>query len=80
MRIGRIKVSEELVRRWLQFPDATILEVNFDVPHRTLDIVLEDREMPIVREGDVIPDVMPLFTTYEDYEGHRVAVRQTLNG
>ena len=80
MRIGRIKVQEELVRRWLQFPDATILEVNFDVPHRTLDIVLEDKEMPEVAGGDAIPDVMPTFCSYEDGEGHHIAVRQPLDG
>jgi len=80
MRAGRIRVSEELLLRWLQFPNAVIRAIEFDTStsYKTIDIVLEDREMPEVAVGDVIPVVCPSYCSYEDGLGNRVAIRQPL--
>jgi len=80
MRAGRIRVSEELLLRWLQFPNAVIRAIEFgtSTSYKTIDIVLEDREMPEVAVGDVIPVVCPSYCSYEDGPGNRVAIRQPL--
>ena len=76
MRVGRIKITGELLLRWLQFPNGRIRSIWLDSPE-IIDITIEDKEMPEVQGGDAIPVVIPQYCSYEDCEGHRVAIRKS---
>ena len=60
-RLGRIKVSESLILQWLDFSDAIIRDVSYNINSQTIDIVLESLEMPKVEDGDAIPTINPIY-------------------
>jgi len=80
MKAGRIGISERLILQWLQFPNATILESRFntDFGSRALELVIEDEEMPEVKNNNIETIVLS-FTSYTDGMGHSVAIREPLN-
>jgi hypothetical protein len=74
-KLGIIKLKEDLILKWLDYTDATIKGVSFDIEHDTVDILLESQEMPEVKEGDIITVVTPTYITYTDAMGHNVTLR-----
>ena len=77
--IGIVKLDMDLVKRWLQLPNAEILAVSIDSVWEAVDITMEDAEMPEIEAGCVIPYVDLVFTRYEDMEGHTVEIREKVS-
>lgn len=80
MRLGRVRISTELVREWLQFPSAEIVQAEFDMEHDCLDITLKDVEMPEVEAGSSIPYVTLSFRRYYAKNGLTVDIREPVEG
>ena len=70
-RLGKIKISEELLLGWLQYPSAIIRGAQYNAELQAIDIILESTEMPEVDDGNVIPLITPTYI--KDIEGvHRI--------
>jgi hypothetical protein len=77
MKAGTINIAEELILNYLQFPRANILDVKFEGNKRTLELTIEDQEMPEVKDGH-IETVSPMYVTYQNCSGDKVVIRQPL--
>ena len=78
MRAGRIKVSQEMLLNWLQFPRGEFIEVKLDPRTKDVEFVIEHYEMPEVKDHN-IENVMPFYTQYTDCIGNSVVIREPLN-
>lgn len=78
MRAGTIKIDSKILLSWLQFPDAQILEANYDEANKILSITMADEEMPEFEGFSEPKIVMPTFVTYQDPSGNRVSIRQPI--
>ncbi len=74
-RLGKLRIAEELLLRWIDYGDASIRGVSYDVNAGTIDIILAHSSMPKVHEGDSIPLVTPVYITYQDALGNKVTLR-----
>lgn len=62
-RVGKIQISESILLDWLQFPKGKIRGIYFDEMSSlgTITIILQDKEMPVVKEGNCIPVITPSY-------------------
>ena len=73
--LGKIRIADEMVLKWLDYGDAAIRGVSYDVGAGVIDLILEHTSMPETKDGDGIPIVKPMYITYQDAEGHFVVLR-----
>ena len=76
MRIGKVTFSQIVLLSFLDFVGGSIHSIGMS-DNALGDIVLtiQHEDMPEVEEGGLIPDVLLTMTTYEDAQGHKVALR-----
>jgi len=74
-RLGKLRIAEELLLRWLDYRDASIRGVTYDAQAGAVDIILAHSSMPEVHEGVSIPWIHPTYITYEDALGNKVTLR-----
>ena len=79
MQAGRILVSEKLLLDFLQFPFGEIRNIRFTGNTGSVEITIQDNEMPEVAEGEVIPIVTPLYIKHTNVLGESVAIREPLD-
>lgn len=80
VNIGKVTINDKLLLNWLQFPFGKIVNIKHSEDGFDLtEITIEDDEMPRVDEGGIASNVMLSFSQYQDYSGHKVAVREPLN-
>lgn len=77
---GRVFISDELILGWLQFSGGRIIDISHSNDSETTEIVIEHEEMPETNPGEYAPIVNPSYITYQDCEGHKVAIREPLRG
>ena len=75
-KLGKLKVSREIILAFLDYPDAIIRSASYDIETDSVDIILESLEMPRVEDGELIPEISPVYTTYQDALGHKVTLRE----
>lgn len=76
--IGIIRLPQELLLKFLQYPNGVIKAVSTPIDIADcIDIVLEHPEMPELQTGFHIPVITPSFHTYTDCLGHKVEVRES---
>jgi hypothetical protein len=70
--IGKIRISEKTLLDWLQFDGGAIrgIQLSDFIASDTIEILIEHPEMPIVREGELVPEVWPLYSA--SYEAGRL--------
>ena len=61
--IARVRVSQEVLLRFLDFNGGHIRSISQSEYYPSLVLVIEHPDMPLVREGEMIPDIMPEYTT-----------------
>jgi len=74
-RLGKLRIAEELLLKWLDYGDATIRGASYDEGACTVDLILAHSSMPEVHEGESIPLVKPAYITYQDALGNKVTLR-----
>lgn len=78
-RVGKIIVSEELLLKMFDFYPGKIRRINLG-RWNEVEVIIEHPDMPEVKEGEPIPDVMPLYMVNQDALGHKVTIRQREGG
>lgn len=56
---GRIIISQEVLLEWLTFKGGKITDLAFADSGQSVSFSVEHPDMPLVREGGVVPIVMP---------------------
>ena len=74
--LGKLRLSCEILLKFLDFVDASIKDINYNAELDTIDILLEHPEMPEVEAGDRVPLVDLQYIQYEDALGHKVTLRE----
>ena len=78
LKAGKVQIDFGFLLNWLQFPNAQILAVESDINNKILTLTIADDEMPEVRGLGDLKTVTPHYITYQDFNGHRVVIRQPI--
>lgn len=73
--LGRIRVSSELILKWLDYGNASIHHVQYHYPSDTVELLLECNEFPELDPSMEPPLICPNYTTYQDAQGNKVVIR-----
>lgn len=76
--IGKIELVPDLVLSWLQFPFGRLRDISYDEERDIVSLLIEDSEMPIVRQGEIPLTQLISFSTYQDCVGHKVSLREKI--
>jgi|SRR3990167_3141158 len=79
LRIGKMLIQEQLLLDWLQFPKAKIRGICSDWVDDgagIVSIILEDREMPELKEGDTVKIVSPVYIVTYSKQGKISGVKR----
>ncbi len=73
--LGRIRVSSELILKWLDYGNASIRHAQYHYPSDTVELLLECDEFP-EHDPRIEPELInPTYTTYQDALGNKVVIR-----
>jgi len=73
--LGRIRVSSELILKWLDYTNANIGDVKYHYPSDSIELLLECDEFPEHDPSMEPPLICPNYTTYQDAQGNKVVIR-----
>jgi hypothetical protein len=74
-RLGRIRVSSELILKWLDYTNAEIRHAQYLYPSDSIELLLECDEFPERDPSMEPPLISPQYTTYQDAQGNKVVIR-----
>jgi len=75
-RLGRIRISSELILKWLDYTNANIRDVKYHYPSDSIELLLECDEFP-EHDPCIEPELIyPAYTTYQDALGNKVTIRE----
>ena len=78
MRAGIIKISDKILLDQLQFPNGEIRRIKESDYPGTFEILLEDEEMPELKPNELPQVVLVSYTTYQNCNGEKVAIREKI--
>ncbi len=77
MNIGKVIIKDDDLLRYLDFyPDGSIVNIHKSERHGFTDIVISHPDMPLLNEGDVIIEVMPMYIKHHDSIGRESVFRE----
>lgn len=78
MNVGKILISSDVLLSYFQLVEGHIWSSKYDLEHDCVEFIIEHPEMPKQENG--IEEVSLVFTTYQDALGHKVSIREPING
>ena len=72
---GKVKISSTALLNHLQFPNGKIRNCVFDPEFDIIELLIEDDEMPEVKNGECVQTIMLTYTTYQNCNGEKVSIR-----
>ena len=74
--IGTIKLTKDLVLKWLDFENANILNASYDSCNETLNLAIESTEINVPKPLDVYT---PVYIQTTDSMGRFIVQREKIN-
>ena len=79
-KLAWIPISQELLRQMLHLPEGTEFisaEVDWKFGHPAVRLLVTHPDINEVKDGSLIPDILPEFTTEYDSEGRILDTKMT---